>query len=186
MLSDGQICRDCAAKLSPFIASTLDLSLDDAGSQILIREENKMRLSSFRPTRTIFATDDESPDEWRIMVDEIGRRFVAFRGRQSDLIDVNPDIFSLDQVRDVEIGVGTLVITLDHPYISELRLAPFYTARSNEVRHALLAERFRDRHEKAAREIADWRQAQLDARQERALEQDGMQVREASRGSRQR
>lgn len=183
MLTDGELCPDCASRLSPFITSTLELGLDDARSQIALREENRASLASFSPTRTIFATDDESPDEWRIMIDEISRKFVAFRGSQADLLEVNPDVFGLDAVTDVELAVGILTIRLDHPYVRELRLAPFYMRQGHEVRHALLAERFRDRREKAAREIEDWDQE----RAERANElerKDISQLREASRESR--
>jgi hypothetical protein len=183
MLRDAQLCPDCAARLSPFITSTLDLGLEDVRLQIALRDENKARLSSFSPTRTIYATDDESADEWRVMVDELAGEFVAFRGSQADLLEVNPDVFRLDEVSDVELAVGIITIRLDHPYIRELRLAPFYTRQGNEVRHVLMADRFRDRREKAAREIEDWDRERAE-RESRLEEQDLSQLREASQGSR--
>ncbi len=51
-LSDGNMCKDCAKDISPNLTGRKQLSVADMKEHLAWREENKVRLASFSPTRT--------------------------------------------------------------------------------------------------------------------------------------
>ena len=93
-LEDGNCCKDCAKKLSPWFSDRRESTVEEIKAQLAYREENKQAVADFHPTRTF-------GDNQKVFIDEDAGTFtVAY---DSDLDDGNPDILRLDQVRDCEL-----------------------------------------------------------------------------------
>ena len=46
-LEDGNMCKDCAKKLSPFFSDRRSSTIDEIKQQLAYREQNKVALKSF-------------------------------------------------------------------------------------------------------------------------------------------
>ena len=88
-LEDGNLCKDCAAKLSPFFSERKFSTVEEIKQQLAYREENQRQIASFRATRIM-------GDRMKVMVDELGKRFVVTSS--SDILKANPDIIPLSDV----------------------------------------------------------------------------------------
>ena len=51
-LEDGNLCKDCAGKLSPFFSDRRNSTVAEIKEQLAYREDNKRRLDDFLPTVT--------------------------------------------------------------------------------------------------------------------------------------
>ena len=91
-LADGNMCKDCAAKLSPFFVGRSHTSVKDIQAQLAYRAENEAKLDRFNPTTFIDGTT-------KVYVDERARNFIVTR--LTNWKKSNPDIISLSQVLDV-------------------------------------------------------------------------------------
>lgn len=91
-LEDGNLCKDCARKLSPFFSERRHSTVDDIRRQLAYREENQRQLVNIHPT-LVFG------NRLRIRVDTAQRKFVICRAE--DWRGENPDIIDLSQVRSV-------------------------------------------------------------------------------------
>ena len=88
-LEDGNLCKECASKLSPFFSERRQSTVEEIKQQLAYREENKRVLSGFKPTRVI-------GNEWKVYVDDQQRKFVVSRAR--DYRAANADVIDLSQV----------------------------------------------------------------------------------------
>lgn len=88
-LENGNLCKDCAAKLSPFFSERKSSTVEEIKEQLAYREENRKELERFQATRII-------GERMKVMVDEAGKRFVVTSS--SDLLKANPDIINLSDV----------------------------------------------------------------------------------------
>ena len=88
-LADGNLCKDCARKLSPFFSDRRESTVEDIRRQLAYREDNKARLAGFFHTR-------EYGCRKKIYVDENMGAFVISSDR--DYKDDNPDIIAFSQV----------------------------------------------------------------------------------------
>ena len=95
-LDDGNCCKDCAGKLSPFFNERRHSTIDDIKNQLAYRAENERQLASFRPTKTIGRS-------MKVMVDEAAGKFIVTR--YDDFAGHNPDIIELSQVRSCNVDV---------------------------------------------------------------------------------
>ena len=91
-LEDGNLCKNCARKLSPFFSERRHSTVDDIRRQLAYREENQRQLVNIHPT-LVFG------NRLRIRVDTAQRKFVICRAE--DWRGENPDIIDLSQVRSV-------------------------------------------------------------------------------------
>ena len=82
-LEDGNLCKECAKKLSPWFSDRRRSTVEDIKRQLAYREENWGRASQFRTTRSY-------GEDWKVLLDEEHRWFTVTRAR--DLADANPDI----------------------------------------------------------------------------------------------
>ena len=82
-LEDGNLCKDCAKKLSPWFSDRRRSTVEDIKGQLAYREENRGRASQFRTTRSY-------GEDCKVLLDEEHRWFTVTRAR--DLADANPDI----------------------------------------------------------------------------------------------
>ena len=141
-LEDGNLCKDCAKKLSPWFDDRRHSTLEEIKNQLQMREENRSMVSSFRPNRVIRS------DRYNLYIDERQQMFAA--SVNLDRED-NPDIISLSLVtgcnldakeeRREEFRTGRdgeresynppqyrysydyyFYIYLNHPYIHEMKL----------------------------------------------------------------
>lgn len=95
-LEDGNLCKNCAKKLSPFFNERRSSTVDEIKQQLAYREENKRQLAYFNPTRTL-GTDE------KVYVDEINRSFIVTSS--SNWRDRNPDIIEISQVTSCNVDI---------------------------------------------------------------------------------
>lgn len=88
-LEDGNLCKECASKLSPFFSDRKSSTVEEIKQQLAYREENRQQLAGFRATRII-------GDRMKVMVDELGNRFLVTSS--NDILKANPDIISISDV----------------------------------------------------------------------------------------
>ena len=88
-LEDGNLCKDCAKKLSPWFCERRNSTVEEIRNQLEYREQNKEAVMAFRPTREM------GLDWYHIYVDEQKGQFTV--ARRFDRGD-NPDIIHLSQI----------------------------------------------------------------------------------------
>ena len=88
-LEDGNLCKKCAEKLSPWFDDRRNSTVTQIKEQIEYREENKEKVAVFRTTRTL-------GDGVKLLIDENARRFMVTEER--DLQKTNPDVLEFSDV----------------------------------------------------------------------------------------
>lgn len=99
-LEDGNMCKECAKKLSPWFDDRRHSTTQQINEQLAYRDANKQRVASFRASRTFgegytklfldesagafMVTSADSPNEWR---------------------EVNPDVIDLADVTSCELEI---------------------------------------------------------------------------------
>ena len=87
-LEDGNMCKDCAKKLSPFFSERRSSTVGEIKQQLAYREQNKQILAGFSPMFT-FGEDD------KIYIDPMKQSFVVSRRNPGSWSDENPDVIPL-------------------------------------------------------------------------------------------
>ena len=95
-LEDGNLCKDCEAKLSPWFSDRRRSTVQDIRDQLAYREENREKAAAFRASRTLGEGN-------LLAIDEENQQFVIRRGGQS--MSENPDVIALKDVSGCEIDV---------------------------------------------------------------------------------
>ena len=95
-LADGNLCKDCAKKLSPWMTDRRESSVEEIRRHLAYREENARLLPSVHPTR-VFGRDT------KVYVDENAGKF--FVTSQNNWQAANPDIINVSQVIDCKVDV---------------------------------------------------------------------------------
>lgn len=140
-LEDGNLCKDCAKKLSPWFSERRNSTVSEIKEQLAYREKNRERAAQFRTTRSY-------GEDWKLLLDEEHRWFTVTRAR--DLADANPDILDYtaltgcrvdidesrtEQMREDADGKEVsyvppryeysydfdIIISVNHPYFDEMR-----------------------------------------------------------------
>ena len=93
-LEDGNCCKDCASKLSPWFNERRHSTIDSIKEQLAYREANKADVETFKVTRTI-------GDGTKILIDEDHGNFLVTRA-QKNWRDENPDIIPFSSVTGCE------------------------------------------------------------------------------------
>lgn len=88
-LEDGNLCKDCAKKLSPWFDDRRRSTVEEIREQLAYRERNREVLRSFSPTMDI------GENGHHLFIDEPKGQFVA--AHKLDRND-NPDVINLSQV----------------------------------------------------------------------------------------
>ncbi|MBP5748287.1 MAG: DUF4428 domain-containing protein [Treponema sp.] len=88
-LEDGNMCKNCAAKLSPWFSDRRRSTKSDIQAQLDYREQNKGRVASFNATKTI-------GKHTKLMIDEGAKTFMVTSAR--DLTSANPDVLDFSQL----------------------------------------------------------------------------------------
>ena len=96
-LEDGNICKNCAGKLSPFFSERRSSTLEGIKNQLAYREANKAAVATFHPTRSLGKTK-------KIYFDDNTRKFIVNSSRKWD--ENNPDVIDLSQVIACKVEVN--------------------------------------------------------------------------------
>ena len=96
-LEDGNMCKDCAEKLSPWFSDRRSSTVEEIKQQLAYREENKEAVREFNVTRSL----GDSP---RLLLDEDARKFTVTSAR--NLVEANPDILDFSQVTGCDMDVS--------------------------------------------------------------------------------
>lgn len=86
-VEDGNICKDCASKLSPFFSDRKRSTVAQIKEQLAYRERNKTALQSFKPDKII-------GKRYKVYVDTTAGKFVIssandYRRENADVIDIS-------------------------------------------------------------------------------------------------
>ncbi len=87
-LSDGNLCKDCARKLSPWMTDRRQSTVEEIRRHLAYREENRSRLSSFHPNAVL-------GNSTRVYVDTNAGLFAVSGG---DYMAENADLIAFSQV----------------------------------------------------------------------------------------
>ena len=95
-LEDGNLCKDCARKLSPWFSDRRQSTVAEIREQLDYRESNRAKVSAFRTTRTL-------GEHTKVLLDEIAGQFMVTSAR--DLEEANPDVLSLADVTGCQLDI---------------------------------------------------------------------------------
>ena len=109
-LEDGNMCKECAAKLSPWFSDRRNSTVAEIEEQLAYREENKKALESFHP-------DEEFGNSEKLFVDTAAKKF-AFAAN-GDWQGTESDILDFAQVTRVETDIEEYIDSTSEPYDEE-------------------------------------------------------------------
>lgn len=95
-LEDGNLCKECAKKLSPWFDDRRHSTLEAIKEQLAYREENKNAVAAFRVTRTL-------GDATKVLLDEDAGSFIVTSA--SKWQETNPDVIAFSQVTGCHLDV---------------------------------------------------------------------------------
>lgn len=91
-LKDGNMCKECAKKLSPWFQERRESTVEAIQAQLTYREENLRQLKNFKTTRVL-------GDDYKMYIEEIAgvpSRFYVSNSRKP--LEENPDIIPFQDV----------------------------------------------------------------------------------------
>ncbi|MDO4890165.1 MAG: DUF4428 domain-containing protein [Coriobacteriaceae bacterium] len=95
-LEDGNMCKECEGKLSPFFTGRRHTTVEDIREQLAYREANLASVATFNLTRTL-------GNGRKVLIDEPARKFMVTGS--SKWRDENPDVMDLSQVTGCTVEV---------------------------------------------------------------------------------
>ena len=166
-LEDGNLCKECARKLSPFFSERRHSTVEEIKAQLAYREANKEKVAAFHPTRIINCRE-------YLILDEDKRQFVVTNYRNWK--EENPDVIDFADVTGCDLDIDesrteiyrkdengksvsyepkqyeysydfNMTISVNNPYFSEIPLR----VNDDEIKYRVCSE-FRHA-EQQAREI---------------------------------
>lgn len=140
-LEDGNLCKNCAAKLSPWFSDRRQSTVEEIQEQLAYREANQEKVSAFRPTRIL-------GERTKVLMDEDAGLFMVTSARNWD--EANPDVLAFSDVTGCKLDIDEskteieyedkdgerksfnprryaysynfyIVINVNNPYFSEIR-----------------------------------------------------------------
>lgn len=96
-LEDGNLCKDCAKKLSHWFDERRHSTVDQIKEQLAYREQNRIALEGFEATRVL------GDDFYHVYLDEPNERLVV--ATSDDFAKENPDIIAFSQVKKCDIEI---------------------------------------------------------------------------------
>ena len=174
-LEDGNLCKDCAKKLSPWFSDRRRSTVEDIKGQLAYREENREKAAQFRITRSF-------GEDRKVLLDEEHRWFTVTRAR--DLAEANPDILDFDAITGCRLDIDEsrteltredadgkdvsyvppryeysydffLIITVRHPYFDEMRFSLNSSSVYYEPQHAPMSRSRMDHSKRLSADRAD-------------------------------
>ena len=95
-LEDGNCCKECAGKLSPWFNERRHSMVEDIKAQLAYREENRDAVAKFNTTRSF-------GEDMNVLLDEDQQLFIVTRAR--NLKEANPDVLSFSQVTGCDLDI---------------------------------------------------------------------------------
>ena len=95
-LEDGNLCKTCAAKLSPWFSNRRQSTVEEIQEQLAYREANQAKVSAFHATRTL-------GERTKVLLDEDAGLFMVTSAR--DLEDANPDVLAFSDVTGCRLDI---------------------------------------------------------------------------------
>lgn len=95
-LEDGNLCKNCAAKLSPWFSERKNSTVAEIQAQLAYREENQEKVDRFHTTRTLGKGT-------KVLLDEDQGLFMVTSA--SSLQNANPDVLEYSQVTGCDMEV---------------------------------------------------------------------------------
>ncbi len=95
-LEDGNLCKNCAARLSPWFSERRHSTVEEIAAQLSYREENAKAAAAFHTTRSLGKYT-------KLLIDEDQRKFTVTSA--SDLAAANPDILDYAQVTGCDLDI---------------------------------------------------------------------------------
>lgn len=140
-LEDGNLCKECAGKLSPWFSERRQSTVQEIKEQLAYREENREAVAAFHTTRTLGG-------RVKVLLDEDAGKFMVTSAR--NLAEANPDVLSFSDVTGCQLDIDEskteieykdaegkrqsfnprcyaysydfyIVIHVNHPYFNEIR-----------------------------------------------------------------
>ena len=95
-LENGNLCKNCAQKLSPWFSDRRNSSVEEIKAQLAYREENQKKVAAFHTTRTLGA-------DTKVLLDEDAGKFMVTRAR--NLAEANPDVLDFADVTGCNLDI---------------------------------------------------------------------------------
>lgn len=95
-LEDGNMCKDCAAKLSPWFSERRSSTVAEIEEQLAYREENKKAVEAFNVTLSLGTG-------MKVLMDENAGKFMVTRER--NFKNANPDVLDFSQVTGCQLDI---------------------------------------------------------------------------------
>lgn len=95
-LEDGNLCKNCAAKLSPWFTERKQSTVEEIKEQLAYREANKEAVAAFHTTRTL-------GKDVKVLLDEDNGKFVVTSAR--NIAEANPDVLSFSDVTGCDLDI---------------------------------------------------------------------------------
>lgn len=104
-LEDGNMCKECASKLSPWFSDRRHSTKDEIQAQLDYREANKSKVAAFQTTKSIGKYT-------KLLLDENKKQFMVTSA--SDLLKANPDVLEFSDAVGCELDVDESRYELKH------------------------------------------------------------------------
>lgn len=95
-LEDGNLCKNCARKLSPWFSDRRNSTVEEIREQLAYREENREKVAAFHTTRVLGTNT-------KVLLDEDAGKFMVTRAR--DLLEANPDVLDFADVTGCNLDI---------------------------------------------------------------------------------
>lgn len=95
-LEDGNMCKTCANKLSPWFTERRQSTIAEIEEQLAYREENKKKVEAFNVTRIM-------GEDKKVYLDEDKMQFMVTDAKEKDFVENNPDVLDFSQVLGVDL-----------------------------------------------------------------------------------
>lgn len=171
-LDDGNLCKECANKLSPFFSDRRASTVEQIKEQLAYREANRAEVERFNVTRTLGC-------DTKVLLDEDAAKFIV--SRSSRWRSENPDVMTYNQVTgcDIEVRENRTEIRRELPdgkhesydpprydvdyniYLTIHVNAPYFDDISFRVNSSTIEEQFSVEYNEAKRQADDIREALL-------------------------
>lgn len=95
-LEDGNCCKKCAAKLSPWFSDRRQSTVEEIREQLAYREANQEEVAAFHVTRTL-------GEGTKVLLDEDAGKFMVTSAR--NWRDANPDVLNYSNVTGCQLDI---------------------------------------------------------------------------------
>ena len=95
-LEDGNLCKNCARKLSPWFSDRRQSTVSEIREQLEYREANQEKVAAFHVTRTL-------GENTKVLLDEDAGLFMVTSAR--NLEEANPDVLSFSDVTGCQLDI---------------------------------------------------------------------------------